>query len=121
MRALIVDDDGDILDLAAELFSMSDIEAFPCSSAQAAIEALETETFDAIVCDIVMAGMTGLEFHKAIKANGTLVRPFVFISGYSSENPEAEALVASGDVDKIFLKPLQFYEIADYIKRTKKL
>lgn len=118
MWVLVVDDDGDILDLAAELFGMSEIEIVSCSSGQLAMEVLETEMFDAIVCDIVMAGMTGNEFLQNIKANGSLVRPFVFISGYAFENSEVERLIASGEVDKIFVKPLQFYEIADYIKKS---
>ena len=74
---------------------------------------------DAIVSDLVMPDMNGIEFFKALKEKNLLVKPFVFVTGYANENPEAEALLKEG-VDKIYLKPMQIYEIAEYITNVLK-
>lgn len=119
MRVLVVDDDLDILELSAELFEMIGLKTTTCSSPNEVMSVLESDTFQAMVCDIVMAGKSGIELVQELNNKGVLPRPCVFITGYSSENPEAEVLVASGVVDKVFVKPLQFYEVADFLKKAK--
>ena len=116
-KVLVVDDEQDILDLVDELFSMAEFEVVTRTSASEALELIANEKFDAIVSDIVMPEISGLQFFETLKEKGQLVHPFVLITGYANENPEAEALVGNG-VDKIFVKPLQFYEIAEYLKRN---
>src|SRR5690606_3272120 len=103
MQILVVDDDADILELACELFAMSGITAKPCKTPDEALHAIAGRRYDAVVCDIVMQGMTGIDFVHELKKRNQMIYPFVFITGYASQNPEAEELVAAGDVDRIFV------------------
>jgi CheY-like chemotaxis protein len=116
-KILVVDDEEDILELAEELFEMANFSVVSKSSAVEALAFLEAgEKVDAIVSDLVMPDMNGIEFFKALKAKNLLVEPFVFVTGYASENPELEELVKQG-VAKIYLKPMQIYEIAEFISK----
>jgi len=115
-RVLFLDDELEILELVEELFEMAGLEAVTASNPKAALDLLEKESFDAIVSDIVMPEMSGIEFFHIVKDKGKLVSPFVFITGFAAENEKIDELIGNG-VDKLFLKPLQIYEIAEYIKK----
>jgi response regulator RpfG family c-di-GMP phosphodiesterase len=113
-----VDDEPSVLELAAELFSMSGFQVTTCNSAEEAKLALAKDSFDGIMCDMVMPEQTGVEFARELHAAGKMVRPFIFVTGYSHENNEAQELVNEGIVDRVFVKPLQYYEVADFMKKA---
>ncbi len=117
-KILVVDDEEDILELAEELFEMANFEVVTELNAVDAVKALEGGLkVDAIVSDLVMPEMSGIEFFKKLKELDLLVHPFLFVTGYANENPEAEELLSEG-VSKIYLKPMQIYEIAEYISKS---
>ncbi|QDV24750.1 response regulator [Aureliella helgolandensis] len=62
-RVLIVDDDRHFL-RAVELYLASDLQLVLASSGEAALEVLDTQSFDVVVSDMNMSGISGVEFIK---------------------------------------------------------
>lgn len=69
MKILIVDDDAFLRDMYATKFSQSGHDVSAAQNPADAIRILEKETtFDIILLDMVMPGMSGVELIKVIKA-----------------------------------------------------
>jgi EAL domain-containing protein (putative c-di-GMP-specific phosphodiesterase class I)/CheY-like chemotaxis protein len=66
-RILLVDDDVAILRGVQRLLEMSGFAVHTADDGAAAIEALEHNSFDAVVSDITMPRVTGIELLKAIR------------------------------------------------------
>jgi CheY-like chemotaxis protein len=82
---LIVDDEADIREaivLSNQLTHRSFKEA---ANGQEALELLKVETFDAIICDVTMPKISGIELLKLTRELG-ITTPFVFISGHAEED-----------------------------------
>ena len=101
IRILHVDDDGAFADLVATYLERLD-DAFSVRSETAARDALETlgsGSFDCVVSDYDMPGMTGLELLDAVRSNDIDV-PFVLFTGKGSEEIASDA-IAAGATDYI--------------------
>ncbi|MBK5189134.1 MAG: response regulator [Gemmatimonadaceae bacterium] len=60
-RVLVVDDETAIRTALSRFLKMRGFHAVPVASGAAALEAMQQQHFDAMVCDVRMPGMTGLE------------------------------------------------------------
>ena len=110
---LIVDDDEAIRAMLYDLLS----EKYECDTASMAEEALqyiEVETYDAILTDIAMPGLTGVELLKKIQEHDSAT-PVILISGKGSE--QAQALVDLGAFAYV-TKPFNLDEIEEVIERA---
>src|SRR5258708_20999276 len=101
-KILIVDDDDATRAILYDLLS----DKYECNTASTAEEALQyiaVETYDAILTDIAMPGLTGLELLKKSREHDSRT-PVILISGNGSEqDPEdLEALGAFAYVTKPF-------------------
>jgi CheY-like chemotaxis protein len=68
MKILLVDDDAFLIDMYAAKFTSSNHEVDSAKSVEAALEKLRSgATYDAILLDMVLPGMTGLDLLKAIQ------------------------------------------------------
>lgn len=65
-------------------------------SGEAALERLaEDREFDAVLCDLMMSGMSGLDLHACVKTDWpALADRFVFITGGVLDAHDDEALAA---------------------------
>ena len=110
-KILVVDDEEDILELAEELFEMANFTVESKSSALEAMQYLESgEQVDAIVSDVVMPDMNGIEFFKALKEKNLLVKPFVFV-----------IINQHSDVgDGIIIQPPVFFEFQMVLKSNQR-
>lgn len=80
-RILFVEDDIGYQELAAAILS-SQYELSICSNAEAAAAKLDRETFDLVISDINMFGMTGLELLNKMKREGkSETCPVILCSG----------------------------------------
>lgn len=110
---LIIDDDTNVRNMLHDLFS----GAHECHSAdrvEQAIEYLELETYDVVLTDISMPGMSGLEVVKRIAERHptTLV---IVISG--QVDADKESLLKLGAFD-FFAKPFLLEEIEAAVQRA---
>jgi PAS domain S-box-containing protein len=98
LRILLVDDDLFVARATKrQLAPLHDVTL--AGSGAEGLELMQQVDFDVVVCDVMMPGMTGMEFHaKVAEQNPPLARRFVFITGgpftpqarerfYQSNNP----------------------------------
>jgi two-component system OmpR family response regulator len=111
---LIVDDDAAIRGMLYDLFS----ERYECHTASMAEEAfqyLEVERYDAILTDIAMPGLTGVELLKRVQLRDEDT-PVILISGKGSEQDRG-SLLALGAFAYV-TKPFSLEEIERVVEQA---
>src|SRR6266566_1231462 len=111
---LIVDDDAVIRGMLYELFSEK-YECHTASTAEEAFQYLEVETYDAILTDIAMPGITGVELLKRVQLRDSDT-PVILISGKGSEQ-DSTSLLALGAFAYV-TKPFTLDEIEQVVERA---
>lgn len=102
-RVLVVEDHQDIGDLMRLALSRSLIDATLCRTGEEALTLLASETYDLLLLDIELPGMSGLELCRLLKADPALQDiPVIFVSGQNSpqNKQEAERLGAVEFIEK---------------------
>ena len=82
-RILIVDDDAATLASLSRAFALEGYTALTASSAARALERLEDEPVDAILSDVVMPEMDGLELLARLRERAPEV-PVILMSGQAT-------------------------------------
>ena len=113
-KILIVDDDDAVKDSVSEYLTLIFYQVEAVSSAEEALEKLETSPVDVVLTDIMMQGMDGLELTRIIK--GKYDMEVMVMTGYNA-NYSYEEAVKTGASDFIF-KPFRFEELDLRIKRV---
>ena len=81
-RVLVVDDEEPVANLLARLLRQIGHEPVVASSADEALERIAQQSFDLILTDVKMPGMSGFELHQIIKQqNPGLASRLVFVTG----------------------------------------
>lgn len=111
---LIVDDDNLIRDTLHELLSASH-ECHTADRAEQALAYLDIETYDAVLTDISMPGLSGRELLRNIHAKHPST-PVIVISGMSNET-DAKELTEMGAF-AYFTKPFKLDEIEAAVDRA---
>lgn len=97
IKVLFVDDDPTILDvMKLTLEKGGGISVTTTLSAEEAIEILKTGRFDAIIADIHMSGMDGIQFLKYVRSHG-IESSFIVFTGRGREDVAMEALNLGAD------------------------
>ena len=113
-NVLIVDDDDAVRGILLDLLS----DRYQCNTASTAEEAfqyLEIETYDAVLTDISMPGLTGIELMKRVQLKD-LDTPVILISGKNDEQ-DSEALIKLGAFAYLS-KPFSLDEIEYIVGRA---
>jgi two-component system response regulator PilR (NtrC family) len=113
-RVLVVDDDETIRDTLYELLS----EEYLCQTAETAEKAfarLEADTYDVVLTDISMPGLSGLELLGQVRQRFPET-PVIIISGISDQE-HAQGLIKLGAFD-FLLKPFKLEVVEKSVKRA---
>ncbi len=113
MRVLICDDEENIRNLMKKYFSLYQ---FTCSVAENGLSAkrmLREEVYDAVIVDLKMPGLNGLELIKWIRSEGFPL-PVIMISAHGEINDAVQALKEGAD--DYVEKPFEPDEIVRKIK-----
>ena len=105
-RVLIVDDDADMREALQLVFDGQGCAA--AADATAALSIVERQTFDAVVCDILMDGMSGLDLLDRVKQTHPAL-PFIAITGAGGVRQAVDA-IKRGAFDYL-LKPCDADEL----------
>jgi response regulator RpfG family c-di-GMP phosphodiesterase len=115
VRLLIVDDDDGFRALLRTTFEVVDVEVEEAPTAEAALDIVELRRPDAIVLDVSMPGMGGLELCRRVKADPTTQSvAIVLLSGSVSDLALAGESAAA---DAYLRKPFSPLELLDVVER----
>ena len=114
-RVLIVDDEPDLRDALSRLIKEENIETQTAENGLAALELLRTQNFHAVLCDIKMPEMNGLDCLAQAQSE-EIITPFVFVTGYGDADRMLQA-IRLGAVDFIN-KPFDNNEITEVMFRV---
>jgi two-component system nitrogen regulation response regulator NtrX len=89
---LVVDDEKNIRRTIRMVLEGEDIEVLEAGSAEEALQTVESEDLDAVILDVRLPGMTGVDALKKLRAQKELV-PVVMISGHASISEAVEAVL----------------------------
>ncbi|MFL5806703.1 MAG: response regulator, partial [Roseiflexaceae bacterium] len=97
-RILVVDDEEPVSNLLARLLRALGHQPSVVHSGAEAIEAIGRESFDLILTDVKMPGMSGFELHQKIKQRDTdLATRLVFITGDTMSAATQARIAQSGN------------------------
>ena len=120
-RILIVDDDRDFRDSAADFLERNGYFTIKATSGAVALEMLEANHVDAIITDIHMPDGNGIELLNAIKLRNPDVSTVIVVTGNPDlRDAEALAIAAHSVFHKPFNSKALLKSIEDIIEsRTK--
>ena len=112
-RVLIIDDDPLMLETLRGLLGPAGYDVETATSGEEGIERYRRESFDAVVTDARMRGVSGLIVCRAIKDHDP-VSHVVLLTGVEHD---PEELRAAG-VDRVLMKPTRRAHILEAVRRT---
>lgn len=116
VSAAIIDDEDEILDLIEQILKEEGLKTRRFHRAEEILDVIDAESFDIIISDLMLPGLTGLELLDVLHAKGIGI-PFVLITGYASLDTAIEA-VNRGAFSYI-KKPFNLEEIRIVIHRLR--
>ncbi len=89
-KVLIVDDEKDFLDIMAERMKARGMDVSTTTSAEEALQIIETESYDAVIMDLMMPEMDGFKALKLLKES----RPDISVILLTANVPEETCIEA---------------------------
>jgi len=114
-KILLVDDEADFLEALSERMRLRGMDVATSASAQEALEAVEEGTFDAVVLDLMMPGMDGLEALRILKQKDPKLQ-VILLTGHASVEKGVEAM-KRGAMD-LLEKPADIETLTQKIKEA---
>lgn len=114
-KILLVDDEVDFVETLAERMRSRGMDVTFCTSAQEALEETNLGSFDAIVLDLQMPGMNGIEALKIIKEKNPKLQ-VILLTGQATVEKTIEAMKA-GALD-LLEKPADIDMLTEKIKQA---
>ena len=115
-RVLLVDDEKEFLEVMSERMANRGMVVSTAESAFDALEQLKGGNFDAIVLDLMMPGMDGIETLKTIKQKNPALQ-VILLTGHATVEKGIEAMKL-GATDFVE-KPADMNMLAEKIKTAK--
>jgi DNA-binding response OmpR family regulator len=94
-RILLIDDDQRLFELLASYLRQNGMEVVGASDGGKGLALLEAQPFDAVLLDIMMPGMNGLEVCKRIRAKSTV--PLLMLTAKGDETDRVVGLEMGAD------------------------
>ncbi|SFG68740.1 response regulator [Methylobacterium gossipiicola] len=108
-RILVVDDDAEVRHVTASFLNAFGYAESEAADGPSAVTLMERDSFDLVVVDLAMPGMTGVEFAEIVRARWAEV-PVLIVTGH------AEALPIPPDLP-VLHKPFESGDLAAEISR----
>ncbi len=111
-NVLVVDDDNEICRVLCEILSLEGIETTACNNAYAALEAMQKETYQLVITDWAMPGMSGCELIAEIQGNYPDVQ-VALITGWGNELIEKQNQLTG--LKAVIAKPFALNDILELV------
>lgn len=115
-KVLIVDDEQDFLNIISDRLTARDMNVTTAASAKDALKQIDKESYDAVVLDLMMPEMDGLETLKIMKEKNPDLQ-VILLTGHATVEKGIEAMKL-GAMD-LLEKPADLSTIVERIKRAK--
>src|SRR5947207_15713372 len=114
---LLIEDDVESRKRVARLFSRHGWDVIEALEGKAGIELAFAKRPDAVVCDLLLPGMSGLQVARAIREKLDLVR--IIVMAGRRYDIDREAVLEAG-ADDYFLTPLKWEKHAAALQRAQR-
>jgi DNA-binding NtrC family response regulator len=115
-RILLVDDEKDFVDALAERMRARDMDVSTSTSAKEALKKVDTDSYDAVVLDLMMPEMDGLEALRIIKEKDPKIQ-VILLTGKATVKAGVEA-IKLGALD-LLEKPADIKTLTEKIKQAR--
>jgi DNA-binding response OmpR family regulator len=95
VKVLLIDDDQRLIELLASYLEQNGVEVTGAADGARGLLALETGAFDAVLLDVMMPGMTGLEACKRIRQKSKI--PIIMLTAKGDETDRVVGLELGAD------------------------
>lgn len=113
MRLLVVEDERDLNKVICKMLEKAGYSVDCCFDGEEALDFMDAGEFDAIVMDIMMPKLNGLEVLKTIRANGNKT-PVLLLTARDSISDRVKGLDAGAE--DYLVKPFAFEELLARIR-----
>lgn len=115
-RVLVVDDDAMNLRFAARLLRELGYSGALATDGHKALRLMDEQSFDLVLLDINMPGMSGQDMLKALRARPGKRLPVLMVSGHDDEETRRHFIDLGAD--GLLVKPLAAAPLRQAIART---
>jgi two-component system OmpR family response regulator len=116
---LIVEDEPDTAEMLGEMMRLSGYQSLHACNGKAALELIHLKQPAAIILDVLLPDLTGLEVLRAIRRNAKLeALPVILVSGNSHPRDIQSGLEAGASL--YMTKPLDFWELKEALANLMK-
>ncbi|MBA2406208.1 MAG: response regulator, partial [Bdellovibrionales bacterium] len=116
-KILYIDDENDLLNLAASFFEDEALPIETCATFSEALIKIRNNTYDLIISDARMPTGSGQELYSIIKNEKLSCGKFILVTGNLDFDEKSE----KDNYDLILFKPLRFQDLVDHAKKMLKL
>ncbi len=115
---LVADDDRDVRELLARVLRKAGHDVFLTEDAEGAVKALACQTFDVVISDIVMPGLTGIELLRETRRRDLDV-PVILVTG----TPTLDTAIAAVELGafRYLIKPFDMAYLTASVERAASL
>jgi two-component system, OmpR family, response regulator len=97
LRVLLIDDDARLAELLLGYLSQNDVSLVHARDGQAGLRALGSDAFDAVLLDVMMPGIDGLEVLRRIRASAGGKVPVLMLTARGDEADRVVGLELGAD------------------------
>lgn len=116
-KLLIVDDEMDVREFAANFFRKRKIDTRTAESGEAALELIKADKPDLVLLDIRMGGMTGIQTLEEIKKIDPAVKVIMVTGTKPDENSTGKTCLEMGANGYVH-KPLRLDELENVVMKA---
>ena len=114
-KIMVVDDNPLISEVIRSVLQSERIDVTTCANGQDALESLKTDTFDLIICDVMMPVMGGYELYEKVRNDSKFYHvPFLFLTALDSEDEKTKGI--SSGADDYLVKPFDPKQLVTIVK-----
>lgn len=115
MHVLVVDDEASVRRVLAAMLEQADIPYKSAPSGEEALKSLQRETFDAVISDLQMPGMSGMDLLAQVRRQYPHL-PFLMATGVDDIRVGIQAMHQGAD--DYLVKPLQMDAVTISLERA---
>lgn len=112
-KILYIDDEVDLLDLAASFFEDENLPVDTCSDFHEALALIKNNSYEVIISDANMPSGSGIDLYKLIRDEKLFTGKFILATGKVETSQEYSKL----GIDHIIYKPIKFMDLIDEVKK----